>query len=125
MKSAGAEPLRRRVLRFLRPGPDSPAQWRSHPSSAEQSRWLCAARSPPLSNGFPDTGTLPDLPGSQQPAGRSPQAGVVERPGPGAGTSTLTVKVGPKATLGKHRMSITAEGGGVTRTIPVTLDVLP
>jgi hypothetical protein len=44
---------------------------------------------------------------------------------PGAGTSIMTVKVGPEATLGRHAMRITAKGGGVTRTIPFTLDVLP
>jgi subtilase family serine protease len=43
---------------------------------------------------------------------------------PGSGTSTMTVKVGNRATLGNHTITITAKGGGVTHTTTVTLDVL-
>jgi subtilase family serine protease len=43
---------------------------------------------------------------------------------PGSGTSTMTVKVGSRATLGDHTITITAKGGGVTHTTTVTLDVL-
>jgi kumamolisin len=43
---------------------------------------------------------------------------------PGSGTSTMTVKVGNRASLGNHTITITAKGGGVTHTTTVTLDVL-
>ncbi|MGB9235654.1 MAG: protease pro-enzyme activation domain-containing protein [Terriglobales bacterium] len=43
---------------------------------------------------------------------------------PGSGTSTMTVKVGTQASLGSHKITITAKGGGLTKTTTVTLDVL-
>ena len=43
---------------------------------------------------------------------------------PGSGTSTMTVKVGNRAALGDHKITITAKGGGLTHTTTVTLDVL-
>jgi hypothetical protein len=43
---------------------------------------------------------------------------------PGAGKSTMTVKVGRSARTGNHTITITATGGGVTHTTTVTLDVL-
>ncbi len=43
---------------------------------------------------------------------------------PGSGTSTMTVKVGNRAALGNHKITITAKGGGLTHTTTVTLDVL-
>ena len=43
---------------------------------------------------------------------------------PGAGKSTMTVKVGKTARTGNHTITITATGGGVTHTTTVTLDVL-
>jgi kumamolisin len=43
---------------------------------------------------------------------------------PGAGTSTMTVKVGNRAALGNHTITIKGTGGGVTHTTTVTLDVL-
>jgi subtilase family serine protease len=46
-------------------------------------------------------------------------------PKPGAGVSTMTVKVSPTATLGSHPMTLTARGGGKTRTISMTLYVQP
>ena len=43
---------------------------------------------------------------------------------PGAGTSTMTVKVGKYAALGNHTITITGVGGGVTHTTAVTLTIL-
>jgi len=43
---------------------------------------------------------------------------------PGSGTSTMTVNVGRNARTGNHTITITATGGGVTRTTTVTLDIL-
>jgi kumamolisin len=43
---------------------------------------------------------------------------------PGSGKSTITVKVGRKATTGDHTITIKATGGGVTHTTTVTLDVI-
>jgi kumamolisin len=43
---------------------------------------------------------------------------------PGSGTSTMTVKVGRNARTGNHTITITAQGGGVTHTTTVTLDIL-
>ncbi len=45
-------------------------------------------------------------------------------PKPGSGTSTMTVKVGKSAPLGKHTITINATGGGITATTQVTLAVL-
>jgi hypothetical protein len=45
-------------------------------------------------------------------------------PKPGSGTSTMKVTVGKGVKLGNHTITINASGGGVTRTIQVTLDVL-
>jgi hypothetical protein len=45
-------------------------------------------------------------------------------PNPGSGTSTMKVTVGKGVKLGNHTITINASGGGVTRTIQVTLDVL-
>ncbi len=45
-------------------------------------------------------------------------------PAPGAGSSTMTVKVGKNASLGNHKITITGKGGGVTHTTTVILDVL-
>jgi hypothetical protein len=36
----------------------------------------------------------------------------------------MTVKVGNRAALGDHKITITAKGGGLTHTTTVTLDVL-
>jgi subtilase family serine protease len=43
---------------------------------------------------------------------------------PGSGTSTMTVKVGKSVSLGNHTITVNAEGGGLTYTTQVTLDVL-
>jgi hypothetical protein len=43
---------------------------------------------------------------------------------PGAGTSTMKVKVGKGVALGNHTITINATGAGVPRTVQVTLDVL-
>ena len=43
---------------------------------------------------------------------------------PGAGKSTMTVKVGKSAALGNHVVTVTAKGGGITHTTTVTVDVL-
>jgi len=45
-------------------------------------------------------------------------------PAPGSGTSTMTVTVAKKATLGNHTVTINASGGGLTHTIQVTVDVV-
>jgi len=45
-------------------------------------------------------------------------------PKPGAGTSTVTVKVGKGVVLGEHTITINGTGAGVAHTIQVTLDVL-
>jgi hypothetical protein len=45
-------------------------------------------------------------------------------PAPGAGKSTMTVKVGKSAALGNHTVTVTAKGGGITHTTTVTVDVL-
>jgi kumamolisin len=42
---------------------------------------------------------------------------------PGAGTSTMIIKVGKNATAGKHTITITGTGGGVTETTTVILTV--
>jgi len=42
---------------------------------------------------------------------------------PGSGTATMTVVVGAKATLGNHNITVTAKGGGLTKTTAVTLVV--
>ncbi len=42
---------------------------------------------------------------------------------PGAGTSTMKVTVGSRATTGNHTITITAKGGGITHTATVTLTV--
>ena len=43
---------------------------------------------------------------------------------PGAGKSTLTVKVSRFATLGNHTITVTGNGGGKTHSTTVTVDVL-
>jgi subtilase family serine protease len=43
---------------------------------------------------------------------------------PGAGTSTMKVKVGKGVALGNHAITINATGAGIPRTVQVTLDVL-
>jgi kumamolisin len=43
---------------------------------------------------------------------------------PGAGTSTMKVKVGKGVALGDHTITINATGAGIPRTVQVTLDVL-
>jgi hypothetical protein len=43
---------------------------------------------------------------------------------PGAGTSTMKVKVGKGVAFGNHTITINATGAGVPRTVQVTLDVL-
>jgi len=43
---------------------------------------------------------------------------------PGAGTSTMKVKVGKGVALGNHTITINGTGAGVPRTVQVTLDVL-
>jgi kumamolisin len=43
---------------------------------------------------------------------------------PGSGTSTMTVKVGSKASTGTKTITIKATGGGITHTTTVTLDVI-
>jgi subtilase family serine protease len=43
---------------------------------------------------------------------------------PGAGTSTMTVKVSKSAGLGSHTVTVTAKGGGVTHTTTVTVDIV-
>jgi len=45
-------------------------------------------------------------------------------PKPGSGNSIMTVAVGKKVALGNHTITINATGGGLPRTIQVTLDVL-
>jgi hypothetical protein len=45
-------------------------------------------------------------------------------PAPGAGTSTMRVAVGKGVALGNHTITINATGGGLPRTIQVTLVVL-
>jgi len=45
-------------------------------------------------------------------------------PAPGAGTSTLTVKVGGGARTGKHNITVTAKGGGVSKSTIVVLDIV-
>jgi hypothetical protein len=42
---------------------------------------------------------------------------------PGSGTSTMTVKVGRKASIGNHTITIKATGGGKIQTAAVTLNV--
>ena len=43
---------------------------------------------------------------------------------PGAGTSTMKVTVGSRASVGNHTITITAKGGGITHTTTVTLTVV-
>jgi kumamolisin len=43
---------------------------------------------------------------------------------PGSGTSTMTVKVGSRASTGTRTITIKATGGGITQTATVTLDVI-
>jgi subtilase family serine protease len=43
---------------------------------------------------------------------------------PGAGTSTMTIKVSEFATVGSHTITVTGKGGGVTHSTTVTLDVV-
>lgn len=43
---------------------------------------------------------------------------------PGAGTSTMKVKVGKGVALGNHTITVNATGAGIPRTVQVTLDVL-
>jgi len=43
---------------------------------------------------------------------------------PGSGTSTMTVKVGSRASTGNKTITIKATGGGITHTTTVTLDVI-
>jgi hypothetical protein len=43
---------------------------------------------------------------------------------PGSGTSTMKVTVGRRVALGNHTITINATGGGLPRTIQVTIDVL-
>jgi subtilase family serine protease len=43
---------------------------------------------------------------------------------PGAGTSTMKVTVGSRASTGNHTITITAKGGGITHTTTVTLTVI-
>jgi kumamolisin len=43
---------------------------------------------------------------------------------PGSGTSTMTVKVGSRASTGTRTITIKATGGGITHTTTVTLDVI-
>jgi len=43
---------------------------------------------------------------------------------PGAGTSTFTVKASKRASTGSHTITITASGGGITQTTPITVDVI-
>ena len=45
-------------------------------------------------------------------------------PAPGAGTSTMKVFVGKGVALGNHTITINATGGGLPRTVQVTLDVI-
>ena len=45
-------------------------------------------------------------------------------PAPGSGKSTMKVTVGKRVALGNHTITINATGGGLPRTIQVTLDVL-
>jgi len=42
---------------------------------------------------------------------------------PGSGTSNIIVKVGPNAAAGTVKLTITATGGGVTKTAPLTVTV--
>jgi subtilase family serine protease len=44
-------------------------------------------------------------------------------PAPGSGTSTVSIKVGPKAKPGKHTITITGTGGGVTKSATFVLDI--
>ncbi len=43
---------------------------------------------------------------------------------PGSGSSTMTVTVGNRASVGTHTITITAKGGGLTHTTTVTLTVV-
>ena len=45
-------------------------------------------------------------------------------PRPGSGNSTMKVTVGKGVALGNHPITINAKGGGLPRTVQVTLDVL-
>jgi hypothetical protein len=45
-------------------------------------------------------------------------------PAPGSGKSIMKVTVGKGVALGNHTITINARGGGLPRTIQVTLDVL-
>jgi subtilase family serine protease len=45
-------------------------------------------------------------------------------PKPGSGTSTMKVTVGTGVELGKHTITINAEGGNIRHTTQVTLDIL-
>jgi subtilase family serine protease len=42
---------------------------------------------------------------------------------PGAGTSTMTIKIGATTPVGTHAVKITATGGGVTQTTTITVKV--
>ena len=42
---------------------------------------------------------------------------------PGSGSSTMTIRTSPRGTVGSNTLNITASGGGVTLTVPVTLTV--
>ncbi|MGA2740422.1 MAG: S53 family serine peptidase [Bryobacteraceae bacterium] len=43
---------------------------------------------------------------------------------PGAGHSTMTVKISKTATLGDHTVTVTGTGGGVTHSTTVTVDIV-
>jgi subtilase family serine protease len=45
-------------------------------------------------------------------------------PAPGAGTSTMTVKIGRNAQLGKHRINVIGTGGGLSCSVAVIVDIV-
>ena len=42
---------------------------------------------------------------------------------PGGGNSTLTVKASKRASIGNHTITVTAKGGDITQTTPITVDI--
>ncbi len=44
-------------------------------------------------------------------------------PAPGNGTSTMSIKVGPSISVGTHKITVTAKGGGITNTATITIKV--
>jgi len=69
-----------------------------------------------------------DAPIALSASGAGSAVGVTFSPGtiaaPGAGTSTMIVEVGKSAALGKRTITVTGNGGGVTWSTMVVLDIL-